>query len=158
MQILSHMCKIDNETAATQLSIWRPVQHNYRSRDTPNPQQQAWAKSFFWSREGRLWQTSVSKQKPIPSLSLYFLTALGLPSSIYLDMFTCTQRFVEGIGFGPVFMLSFTLGVLAAANPSTCTKMWPVLALVTQLSCSCQNTPRTPLGHPQALKPWRSFG
>lgn len=93
-------------------------------------------------------------------LSHYCLTTCSLPSSIYLDMFTCTLRFVEGIGFGPVFVLWFTLGLLAAANLSMCAKTWPVLALVTQLSRASgrQNTPRTPLRHPQALNPWRSYG
>lgn len=39
MQILSYMCKIENETIAARLSIRRPAQYNYCSRVTPSTQQ-----------------------------------------------------------------------------------------------------------------------
>lgn len=55
-------------------------------------------------------------------LSPYCLTALGLPSSIYLDLLRCTQRLVEGITSGLMFMLWLVLGLLAAPNPSMCAK------------------------------------
>lgn len=77
----SYMCKIDNGATAAHLSVWRPAQHNYCGRVTPNPQQWREVKFVFWSREGSLWQTSVSKWKSILSLTIVLQALTCLPPS-----------------------------------------------------------------------------